>query len=366
RPRARTRCSSSLLTRSDRRSSTSSEKPLQRPWCAIATRSSLRKAGRHTWSRARPKYGAGSMRHWWGSKAGSMKSAIPRFARGPERAPPRATDLFTASRTPRSTSVTLSSRAICMWGGAQRDESQGHGRRYEGEAVDAQGSADEQKPRGRGHRRSVGEQSDASALGSGGPLPAAFAAAPASLALSCPALGDGCRPFLPWHLVASVAPDAFGVRGNRGERDAELRCGELLARPVDHPNDDRFLPNVHSLRRCASRRSAGPTHARGDMERVAELGQLALHLLIGLELVDEAALEPAADAGELRLVQRQVLLFGHAYRDVRELVEPRRAAQLATAGAHAGHHLRLVAGAHPPELDARAEVRGESRVQLAE
>src|SRR5438034_10426741 len=67
-----------------------------------------------------------------------MKSAIPRFARGPERAPPRATDLFTASRTPRSTSVTLSSRAICMWGGAQRDESQGHGRRYEGEAVDAE------------------------------------------------------------------------------------------------------------------------------------------------------------------------------------------------------------------------------------
>src|SRR5439155_4026575 len=139
--------------------------------------------------------------------------------------------------------------------------------------------------------------SDASALGSGRPLPAAFAAAPASLALSCPALGDGCRPFLPWHLVASVAPDAFGVRGNRGERDAELRCGELLASPVDHANDDRFLHHVHSLRRWASRRSAGPTHARGAMECVAEVGQLALHLVMGVALVVGAALEPAAVAG---------------------------------------------------------------------
>src|SRR2546429_6932979 len=99
------------------------------------------------------------------------------------------------------------------------------------------------------------------------------------------------------------------------------------------------------------------------MERVAELGQRPLHFLIGRELVDEAALEAAADTGELRLVQWQVLLFGHPYRDVRELVEPRGAAELAAARADAGHHLCLVAGAHPPELDARAEVRGQSGVQ---
>src|SRR3989442_4066481 len=60
------------------------------------------------------------------------------------------------------------------------------------------------------------------------------------------------------------------------------------------------------------------------------------------------------------------MLLGNRYRDVRELVEPRRAAQLATARAHAGHHFRLVAGAHPAELDARTEVGGKCGVQLAE
>src|SRR5712692_10787465 len=102
------------------------------------------------------------------------------------------------------------------------------------------------------------------------------------------------------------------------------------------------------------------------MERVAELRQLALHLLVGLELVNEAALEPAADPGELRLIQRKVLLLGHPYRDVRKLVEPRGTAKLAAARAHAGHHLGLIPCAYPPELDARTEVRGKRGVQLAQ
>src|SRR5258708_7119917 len=95
------------------------------------------------------------------------------------------------------------------------------------------------------------------------------------------------------------------------------------------------------------------------MERVAELGQLALHLLIGLELVDETALEASAHAGELRHVEREVLLLRHPDRDVRELVEPRRAAELATAGSDAGEDLGLVARAKPADLDPRAELRRE-------
>ena len=100
------------------------------------------------------------------------------------------------------------------------------------------------------------------------------------------------------------------------------------------------------------------------MEGVPDLGQLALHLLIGLELVDQAALKATADARQLRLIEREVLLLRHADRDVRELVQPRGAAQLAATRADAGHDLRLVARAHLSELDARAEVGGEGGVEL--
>src|SRR5207248_2862394 len=104
-------------------------------------------------------------------------------------------------------------------------------------------------------------------------------------------------------LVAAVAPDALRVRRYRRERDAELLRGELLARPVDHPDDNGFLHHVDPLRRGAAGGPARAAHAGGDVEGVAELGQLALHLLVGLELVDQAALEPPAHAGQLRLIQ---------------------------------------------------------------
>src|SRR5205823_5698506 len=67
----------------------------------------------------------------------------------------------------------------------------------------------------------------------------------------------------------------------------------------------------------------------------------------------------AAHSGELGLIERQVLLLRHADRDVRELVEPRRAAELAAARADAGEDLCLVARAEPAQLDAGAELRGE-------
>src|SRR5256885_5346308 len=102
------------------------------------------------------------------------------------------------------------------------------------------------------------------------------------------------------------------------------------------------------------------------MEGVAELRQLALHLLIGLELVDEAALQPAAHAGELGLVEREVLFLRHADRDIRELVEPRRAAELTPARPYAGEELRLVPGAEPAQLDPRTESGRELHAERRE
>src|SRR5262245_37549822 len=56
---------------------------------------------------------------------------------------------------------------------------------------------------------------------------------------------------------------------------------------------------------------------------------------VRLVLVAEAALEASAHAGELRRVQGEPLLLRHLDRDCLELVQPRRAAELAPAGAHA-------------------------------
>src|SRR4029077_21072266 len=52
--------------------------------------------------------------------------------------------------------------------------------------------------------------------------------------------------------------------------------------------------------------------------------------------------------------------------NVEELVEPRRAAELAPAGADAGQELGLVARAKPAQLDPGAELRGELHAERRE
>src|SRR5207248_10871561 len=84
-------------------------------------------------------------------------------------------------------------------------------------------------------------------------------------------------------LVAAVAPDALRVRRYRRERDAKLRRGELLARPVDHPDDDGFLHHVDPLRRGAAGGPARAAHAGGEVEGVAELGQRSEERRVGKE-----------------------------------------------------------------------------------
>src|SRR5207248_10734937 len=167
---------------------------------------------------------------------------------------------------------------------------------------------------GAAHAR-LGKGATRGLAGRRAPAAAPLAAAPAALALALAGLRDGRRALLTRDLVAAVASDALRVRRYGGERDAKLRGGELLPRPVDHSDDDRFLDHVHPLRRRAAGRATRAAHAGWDMEGVTELGKLALHLLVRLELVDQAALEPAANAGQLRLIQGQVLVFGHPDRD---------------------------------------------------
>src|SRR5262249_50000016 len=84
-----------------------------------------------------------------------------------------------------------------------------------------------------------------------------------------------------------------------------------------------------------------------------------LHALRVGKLVPQAALEAAAEAGQLRRVEAQILLLPHLDGARLDRLQERRAAQRPPAPAVAPVHLRLVAHADLAHLDARAELRGE-------
>src|SRR5207248_10405880 len=107
------------------------------------------------------------------------------------------------------------------------------------------------------------------------------------------------RPFLTRDLVASVRSDAARVRADGVESHAECLRGVFGAAAGCELHDDRFLHRVRALRRRAARGATRTALARGDVECFAELRQPPLHLLVRLELVDEAAFETTTDAGEL-------------------------------------------------------------------
>src|SRR5204863_366572 len=69
------------------------------------------------------------------------------------------------------------------------------------------------------------------------------------------------------------------------------------------------------------------------------------------QLVPQAALQAAAQTGQLRGIETQVLLLGHLDRDRLERGEECRAAQRPAARAVASDHLRLIADADLPHLD---------------
>src|SRR5262249_57931589 len=89
----------------------------------------------------------------------------------------------------------------------------------------------------------------------------------------------------------------------------------------------------------APRPPASPRHAPAPaavgLAGRAHAREPGSQLLVHRELVEEAALEPAAVAQEPAVGQRHVLGLGHADRDRLELPEVARAAELPPAGADA-------------------------------
>ena len=98
--------------------------------------------------------------------------------------------------------------------------------------------------------------------------------------------------------------------------------------------------------------------AVGRCDKRILLRAAARRVLVGVLLVFEAAHEPTACAGDLRRVQAQILRLGHLDRNGDEVVQKLRAAERPTADAEAAEHLRLVAHADLPQLDAGTEHTG--------
>src|SRR5262249_46840253 len=132
-----------------------------------------------------------------------------------------------------------------------------------------------------------------------GPLAPSSAAPPAPPPARAACLRRRGGALLARDLVRSVRADALGVRRNGTARHPQLGGPALRAPAVDEADDDRLLRHVRALHLRAPGGAALPADTRRDVEGVADLRELALDLLVRLELVDEAALEPAADPGEL-------------------------------------------------------------------
>ena len=101
-------------------------------------------------------------------------------------------------------------------------------------------------------------------------------------------------------------------------------------------------------------------HRGVEGRRLRDLG------LVGLVLEAEAAHQPSAGPGDLRGVEREILLLRHLDRDLREVGEEARAAERTPADAEPAEHLRLVADADLPQLYPRVEDGREVLHQLAE
>src|SRR5947199_8992784 len=90
-------------------------------------------------------------------------------------------------------------------------------------------------------------------------------------------------------------------------------------------------------------------------QRLAFLGEPLAGLHVEIVLVAEAAQQPAAPAGDLRRVEREVLVLGERQTHGPELGQPARAAELPPAPADAVEALGFVPRADLAQLDPRVE-----------
>src|SRR5262249_33430714 len=108
------------------------------------------------------------------------------------------------------------------------------------------------------------------------------------------------------------------------------------------------------------------TRALRGVDLLAQLRGTGMKVLVERVLVLEAAHEPAASAGDPQRVHRQVLVLGHPDRHRLEVLEERRAAQIAAAWPDPAPEPRLVPWARPPQAQPSAQPAGAVAAERAE
>src|SRR5215471_4437790 len=153
--------------------------------------------------------------------------------------------------------------------------------------------------------------------------------------------------------------ERFDVRpalpGQGGERHFRLRS--ILE--ADHHGLLEHAERAHLARHAALAAAIG-------LAGRAHLGQVLAQLIVGGELVEQAALEPAAVAEEPAVRERHVLARRPLDGNGIEALQIRRAAELSAAGADAIHELGGVARSDLAHLDAGVELMGEVADEIAE
>src|SRR5262245_39631181 len=114
-------------------------------------------------------------------------------------------------------------------------------------------------------------------------------------------------------------------------------------------------------------RSTAAAAAAGRVVAAAFAATAAVDLALGVrQFVTQTALQPPAQPRQFRRVEAQVLLLSHLDRDRLERMEKRGAAERPPARAVAAEHFGLVADAHLPHLDPRAQLGRQLADELAE
>src|SRR3984885_13370334 len=152
------------------------------------------------------------------------------------------------------------------------------------------------------------------------------------------------------------AGEMGGLIGLAGAAHTSDRAGAAAAvgrQPYDHAVGRHVVPDDGA--RALGRLDLGPGARR-----------VLLELLVERVLVLQAAHQPPARPGDAHRVHRQGLVFGHSDRARLEVLEERRAAQIAAARADPALQPGLVARADLLQLDPGPHPRGQVADERAE
>ena len=182
--------------------------------------------------------------------------------------------------------------------------------------------------------------------------------------------GTGCRP--PGRASGAARPGRTPSRVRRSDRavtprayvvPTSYRASYALRAPQTAAREHGLTCPVALIRTTTE--SAGTWWAEhhglalGQVDPLADRRRLPREVGVQRMLVLQAAHQPAAGAGDLQRVGRQVLHLGHPQADRLEVLQEGGAAQVAAAVAQPADQPGRVAGPDLPQVDPRPQAAGQ-------